>query len=58
MFHDGLTNLFREDVVVLEAQQAMMNRKPGASQIDINVDAAPLAARKMLDDMIAAERSA
>jgi len=58
MFHDGLTNLFHEDVVVLEAQQAMMNRKPGASQIDINVDAAPLAARKMLDDMIAAERSA
>ena len=49
-------NVFREDVVVLEAQQAMMSRKPGAPQIDIRVDAAPLAARRMLAALMAGER--
>lgn len=57
-FHDGLLNVFREDVVVLEAQQAMMALKPEAGQIDINVDAAPIAARQMLDELIAVERAA
>jgi phenylpropionate dioxygenase-like ring-hydroxylating dioxygenase large terminal subunit len=49
-------NVFREDQVVLDAQQQMMSRKPGAPSIDIRVDAAPLAARRMLSAWIAAER--
>ena len=41
---------------MLEAQQRMLDLKPDAPTIDINVDAAPLAARRMLDRLIAAER--
>jgi phenylpropionate dioxygenase-like ring-hydroxylating dioxygenase large terminal subunit len=52
-----LVAVFREDVAILEAQQRSLERNPGARRIDINVDAAPLAARRMLDDMIAAERN-
>ncbi len=57
MFQVGMVDVFREDVAILEAQQAMMEFKPGANQIDINVDAAPIAARQMLDGMIAAEQA-
>ena len=56
MFAEGFVEVFHEDVVIFEAQQRMLEMKPGAPQIDINVDAAPLAARRMLDEMIAAER--
>ena len=58
VFEEDFVDVFREDVVVLEAQQRMMEMKPDAPRIDINVDAAPLAARRMLDEMIAAERAA
>ncbi len=51
-------DVFREDVVVFEAQQRMMDLKPDAPGIDINVDAAPIAARKALEEMIAAETAA
>ncbi len=48
--------VFREDVAVLEAQQRMMSLRPNAPQIDIRVDAAPLAARRLLASLLAAER--
>jgi phenylpropionate dioxygenase-like ring-hydroxylating dioxygenase large terminal subunit len=51
-------NVFREDLVVLEAQQQMMSLKPGAPQVDIRVDAAPLAARRILSGLMAGERPA
>jgi hypothetical protein len=38
---------------VIEAQQRMLELKPGAPQVDIKVDAAPLAARRMLEALIA-----
>ncbi len=56
VFEVDMVDVFREDVAILEAQQRMMEWKPDAPQIDINVDAAPIAARRMLDEMIAAER--
>ncbi len=56
VFHEDFVDVFREDVAVLEAQQRMLDLAPDAPRIDINVDAAPLAARRMLDRMIAAER--
>jgi len=40
---------------VLEAQQRMFELRPDAPRIDIAVDAAPLAARRMLETMIARE---
>jgi phenylpropionate dioxygenase-like ring-hydroxylating dioxygenase large terminal subunit len=51
-------NVFREDQVVLEAQQERMSQDPDAPRIDIRVDAAPMAARRLLSAMIAAERPA
>lgn len=57
MMSVGMVDVFREDVVVFEAQQRMMDLKPNAPSIDINVDAAPLAARKALEEMIAAENA-
>ncbi len=50
-------NVFREDVDVLEAQQRNITRNPNAPHMDIKVDAAPLAARRMLSQLIDAERS-
>ena len=46
-----------EGAPMLEAQQRMLELKPGAAKIDIAVDAAPLAARRMLEQLLAAERS-
>ena len=40
---------------MLEAQQRMLELKPDAPRIDIKVDAAPLAARRMLEAMLAKE---
>ena len=45
-----------EDAPVIEAQQRRMDAMPGAPQISIAVDAAPLAARRMLDEMITKEK--
>jgi phenylpropionate dioxygenase-like ring-hydroxylating dioxygenase large terminal subunit len=58
VFLEGLVDVFREDVAVLEAQQRNLDLMPDAPTIDINVDAAPLAARRMLDRMIVEEQRA
>ena len=55
MFAEDFVKVFREDVVVIEAQQRRMEATPGAPQISIAVDAAPMAARRMLDELIAKE---
>jgi hypothetical protein len=47
--------VFNEDIPVLEAQQRMLERAPAAPAIDIAVDAAPLAARRMLQALLAQE---
>ncbi len=44
-----------EDMDVIEAQQRMMDLKPHAPQINILADAAPVAARQMLRELIATE---
>jgi phenylpropionate dioxygenase-like ring-hydroxylating dioxygenase large terminal subunit len=51
-----VSQTFDEDVVILEAQQKMLDRDPGRPLMDINVDAPGLAARQMLRRDIAAER--
>jgi phenylpropionate dioxygenase-like ring-hydroxylating dioxygenase large terminal subunit len=53
IFALDMVKVFNEDFPVLEAQQR--NLDVYRSRIDIAVDAAPLAARRMLDGMIASE---
>ena len=53
IFSEEFVAVFREDIPVLEAQQRNLELRPDAPRIDIAVDAAPLAARRMLQAMIA-----
>ena len=55
LFSAGMVEVFSEDIPVLEAQQR--NLDAGRSRIDIGVDAAPLAARRMLEAMLAREKA-
>ena len=55
LFADSMVRVFNEDIPVLEAQQRMLELRPDAPKIDIAVDAAPLAARRLLDKLLAAE---
>ena len=55
--YDGFLATFLEDVDILEAQQASLDRDPDRPLIDLNVDAPGLAARRVLADRIAAEQS-
>jgi len=55
VFEVDFVRVFNEDVPVLEAQQRMLELMPGAPKIDIAVDAAPLAARRMLERLLAQE---
>ena len=55
IFAVDMVKVFNEDFPVLEAQQRMLELKPAAPRIDIKVDAAPLAARRMLATMIEKE---
>jgi len=47
--------VFNEDFPVLEAQQRALDLDPGAPRVDIGVDAAPLAARRLLQALLAKE---
>ena len=49
--------IFMEDVAIVEAQQAALDRAPGADRIDINVDAPGLAMRALVRERIAAEQT-
>ena len=49
--------IFMEDVAIVEAQQASLDRAPAVEWIDINVDAPGLAMRALLRERIAAERT-
>lgn len=55
LFSEAMVRVFREDIPVLEAQQRMRELRPEAPCIDIAVDAAPLAARRMLQSLIVRE---
>jgi phenylpropionate dioxygenase-like ring-hydroxylating dioxygenase large terminal subunit len=55
-YAQGFRAVFQEDVDILGAQQANLDRHPGASYIDINTDGPGLTLRRMIDQRIAAER--
>jgi phenylpropionate dioxygenase-like ring-hydroxylating dioxygenase large terminal subunit len=50
LFSEGMVKVFNEDIPILEAQQRNMDS--GVKRIDIAVDAAPLAARRMLQGLL------
>ena len=52
IFAGDMVRVFHEDIPILEAQQRMRELKPEAPSVDITVDAAPLAARRMLQAML------
>ena len=54
--YDGFLMTFMEDVGILEAQEASLMRDPDRPLIDLNVDAPGLAARRMVEERLAAER--
>ena len=58
IFGVDLVTVFNEDLPILEAQQRNLELRPDAPRIDIKVDAAPLAARRMLEAMIQREADA
>jgi phenylpropionate dioxygenase-like ring-hydroxylating dioxygenase large terminal subunit len=57
IFRTEFTRIFLEDVVIMEKQQASIDRLPSAAQIEINVDAPAIAFRNVLGQHVAAERS-
>ena len=56
IFRTQYTAVFEEDLAILNAQQASLSSRPNTLAIDVNSDAPNIQVRKMMDDMIAAER--
>jgi phenylpropionate dioxygenase-like ring-hydroxylating dioxygenase large terminal subunit len=57
IYRTQFTDVFLEDKVVLEAQQASVSRNPDAAMIDTNDDAPSIAIRNALRAAIAAEQA-
>lgn len=47
--------VFAEDIAVMEGQQRMSDLRPDAPTVDVNVDAPPLAMRRLIAERVAAE---
>lgn len=56
VYRTQFTKVFDEDRDVLEAQQRRITEKPDAPEININADAPNIQVRRMIDEMIAAEK--
>jgi phenylpropionate dioxygenase-like ring-hydroxylating dioxygenase large terminal subunit len=52
----GVSGIFREDEIILEAQQKAIEAHPGKLFYNLNIDAGSMWARRKLERMIAAER--
>ena len=55
LLREANANIFLEDLVVVEAQQRYISEHPDAPLRNLNIDAGSMRARKIIDDMIAAE---
>lgn len=51
----GVAGIFREDEIILEAQQKAIDANPGRLFYNLNIDAGSMWARRKIDRMIAAE---
>lgn len=52
---EGVSRIFFEDEIMLEAQQRAMDENPGRVFYNLNIDAGSMWARRLIDHMIAAE---
>ena len=50
---EGVAGIFREDELVLEAQQRAIDERPDYSFYNLNIDAGAMWARRLIDQMIA-----
>lgn len=53
---EGISNVFHEDHVMLEAQQRAINDHPDHRFYNLNIDAGSMWARRLIEQMIQAER--
>jgi vanillate O-demethylase monooxygenase subunit len=54
IFHD-IQKTVQEDIAVFEAQQKSLELQPNAPMVTIKSDAGPIAARRIIDRLIAGE---
>lgn len=54
---EGVANIFREDELVLEAQQRAMDEHPDHQFYNLNIDAGSMWARRLIDGLVAREKS-
>ena len=52
---EGVSSIFREDELILEAQQQAIDERPGYSFYNLNIDAGSMWARRLIDNMVRAE---
>ncbi|CAM4195611.1 Rieske 2Fe-2S domain-containing protein [Kerstersia similis] len=52
---EGVSSIFREDEVVLEAQQRAIDARPGHKFYNLNIDAGSMWARRLIDGLIEQE---
>ena len=52
---DGVSSIFREDEIILEAQQRAMDENPDRVFYNLNIDAGAMWSRRVIDRMIAKE---
>ena len=53
---EGVAGIFREDELVLEAQQKAMDEHPDHQFYNLNIDAGSMWARRLIDQLVARER--
>ena len=55
---EGVSGIFREDELILEAQQKAIDEHPDHQFYNLNIDAGSMWARKLIDKLVAAEQPA
>jgi phenylpropionate dioxygenase-like ring-hydroxylating dioxygenase large terminal subunit len=53
---EGVTGIFHEDEIILEAQQRAIDENPDRTFYNLNIDAGAVWARRLIDRMIQAEQ--
>ncbi len=54
---DGITKVFREDEIIVEAQQRAIDENPDHVFYNLNIDAGAMWARRIIDDLVARENA-
>ena len=57
VLREGVTGIFHEDEIILEAQQRAIDENPDRTFYNLNIDAGAVWARRLIDRMIATERA-